>query len=352
MTRGTQPPTARRTRVRWALYLGAATLALLAVGYLGVGLLVAYRLSAPAPEPVGPPPDGLAVEEVAFESNDGVPLSAWWVSPSAGEGTRRAAVLVHGWGGNRSDEYIERTAPLYAEAGYAVLMLDLRGHGESEGERRTLGYTEVRDVRGALAWLAERGFEPGDVVLHGWSMGGATVVRSALGTGVAAVIEEAGYADLPLLLRDQLPENSGLPRIFNHGAFLAAKLFLNFDPWAVRPREDAARLRQESIPLFVVHSTADDTVPYEHAKLFMRANPDAEAWTLEGYGHVAAHESPEYAGKIAAFLRRAGPRQARPGFAPPAPAQPLARRGARRPEKVANRGAMAAVDTGRTNSGQ
>ncbi len=291
--------------LRRAVLVLAAVFFLLAVGYLATGLLVASRLSAPAPEPVAAPPDGLAVVDVSFEATDGVPLSAWWVPPAGGEVPRRAAVLVHGWGGSRSDEYIRGTAPLYAEAGYGVLMIDLRGHGESGGDRRTLGYAEVRDVRGALAWLQEEGFGPGNVVLHGWSMGGATVVRSAPETGVAAVVEEAGYADLPLLLRDQLPESSGLPRIFNPGTFLAAKLFLDFDPWAVRPREEASRLRGEGVPLFVVHSTADETVPYEHARLFARANPDAETWTLEGYEHVGAYEHPGYGEKLRAFLDRA-----------------------------------------------
>ena len=294
--------------LRRAVLALAAVFSLLAVGYLGTGLLVASRLSAPAPEPVGPPPNGLAVMDVSFKATDGVPLSAWWVPPPGGDVPRRAAVLVHGWGGSRSDEYIRRTAPLYAEAGYGVLMIDLRGHGESGGDRRTLGYAEVRDVRGALAWLQEEDFGPGSVVLHGWSMGGATVVRSAPETGVAAVVEEAGYADLPLLLRNQLPESSGLPRIFNSGTFLAAKLFLDFDPWAVRPREEASRLRGEGVPLFVVHSTADETVPYEHARLFARANPDAETWTLEGYEHVSAYEHPRYGEKLRAFLEHAGPR--------------------------------------------
>lgn len=286
--------------MRWALTLGVASVLVL-TAYLGIGLLVATRLSAPEHNPVGPPPAGLAVEDVAFDATDGVPLSAWWVPPS-GDGPRRAAVLVHGWGGDRSDEQIRRTAPLYAEAGYGVLMLDLRGHGESRGERRTLGYQEVRDVRGALAWLKGEGFEPGDLVLHGWSMGGATVVRSAPGTGVSAVVEEAGYADLPLLLRDQLPESSGLPRAFNGATFLAAKLFLDFDPWAVRPRGEAARLRKEDVPLFLIHSTTDETVPYEHAKLFEQANPDAELWTLEGYEHVGAYEHPEYGKRLKIFL--------------------------------------------------
>jgi fermentation-respiration switch protein FrsA (DUF1100 family) len=238
---------------------------------------------------------------VSFESADRVSLEAWWVPPAEGESSR-AAVLVHGWGGDKSDEHVIETAPIYARAGYGILLLDLRGNGGSGGERRTLGYKETRDVQGALAWLDEEGFEPGEVVLHGWSMGGATVVRSAPGTGVAAVIEEAGYADLPLLLRRQLPETTGLPSLFSPGVFLAAKLFLGFDPWAVQPSEDAARLREEGVPLFVIHSTDDEVVPFEHAELFESAYPEARLWKIEGLGHVEAYTHREYRQKLLSFL--------------------------------------------------
>src|SRR3712207_9094850 len=84
-----------------------------------------------------------------------------------------------------SDLHVIETALVYHQAGFNVLMLDLRAHGGSEGERVTLGYREVRDVRGALSWLGERGYDPENVVLHGWSMGGAAVVRTAPGTGGA-----------------------------------------------------------------------------------------------------------------------------------------------------------------------
>ena len=290
--------------MRRALLLAPAALAVLAALYLGVGLLVAARLSAPAlQEPQRTPESvGLGYENVGLRSEDGVRLAAWWIEA---EGARRAAVLVHGFGGDKSNEQILETARFYAEEGYSVLALDLRGHGESGGERRTLGYREVRDVKAALGWLAERGYGPDRVVLHGWSMGGATVVRSAPGTGVAAVVEEAGYADLPLLLRDELPENSGLPNFFNFGTLLAAKLFLGLDAWAVAPEEDAARLREEGMQLLVIHSTADETVPYEHAEMLVRAYPEAELWRLEGYGHVKAHEHPEYEKRLETFLQEA-----------------------------------------------
>src|SRR5918993_5364003 len=252
-----------RTMLRHILVL----LIILSLGYFGMGLLVVLWMTSPSrkfPEAT-PASIGLVYTEVELRSTDGVRLSAWWVLV---EGSSLAAVLVPGWGGHKFDEHLMQTVPVYHDAGYSVLLLDLRAQGESGGARRTLGYREVRDLRGALAWLQRRGYALGQVMLHGWSMGGATVLRAAPGTGVAAVVEEAGYADLPLLLRDRLPESSGLPSFFNPGMFLMAKLFLDFDPWAMRPSEDAAKLAEEGVPFLIVHSRDDKVVPFEHAEMF------------------------------------------------------------------------------------
>ncbi len=142
------------------------------------------------------------------------------------------------------------------------------------------------------------------MVLHGWSMGGATVLRSAPGMGVAAGVEEWGYADLPLLLRGRLPQSSALPSFFNPGIFLMAKLFLDLGPWAVRPAEDAAKLSEEGVPLLIVHSKDDEVVPFEHAEMLAASYPAAEFWRLEGYGHVEAYSHPEYRQKLLGFLGR------------------------------------------------
>jgi fermentation-respiration switch protein FrsA (DUF1100 family) len=278
-------------------------LTVLVIGYFGVGLFVATRLSAPVRQPTEQTPadEGLDFREVGFESTDGISLKGWWVP---GDDSSRAVVLVHGLDGSKADEHVLKTASVYSGAGYGVLMFDLRGHGESEGKRTTVGYREVRDVRGALSMLEGQGFEPGGVVLHGWSMGGATVLRSAPRMGVSAVVEESGYADLPLLLNDRLPENSGLPSFFNPGIFLMAKLFLDLDPWAVRPEEDVAKLSEEGVPVMIIHSTDDEVVPFEHAEMLVASYPDAEFWRIEGYGHVEAYSHPEYRQRLLDFLER------------------------------------------------
>jgi uncharacterized protein len=273
----------------------------LLLGYFGLGLFVVLWMTAPLRRSPGATPAsvGLAYEEVEIRSTDGVHLSAWWVPA---EGSSRAAVLVPGWGGCKFDEHLLQTIPVYHRAGYGVLLLDLRAQGESGGTRRTLGYREVRDVRGALAWLQRQGYAWDQVVLHGWSMGGATALRAAPGTGVAAVIEEAGYADLPLLLRGKIPEFVPFGRLLEPATLLAGWLVPDFDPWEVVPKKDAATLSDEGVPLFVIHSTADAIVPYEQAKILASAHPEAGVWRLEGYGHVEAYEHPEYAQRLQAFL--------------------------------------------------
>ena len=283
-----------------AFLWGLAVAVVCIVAYLVVGYVVAARLSAPVRRPVERTPAdvGLEYREVGLRSTDGLALSAWWVE----RGSSRAAVLVHGWGGDRSSRHVLDTAAVYEDAGFDVLMVDLRAHGESEGERVTIGYREVRDVRGALSWLARRGFDPGRVVLHGWSMGGAAVVQAAPGTGVGAVVEESAYADLPPLLRERLPEVSGLPAFFTPGIFLVGKLSLGIDPWAVRPVEEAERLSREGVPFMIIHSRDDEVVPFEHAETLARAYPGATFWEVEGYGHVGAHEHPEYRERLSAFL--------------------------------------------------
>ena len=277
----------------------------LAVAYLVIGYAVAARLSAPVRKPAERTPADVSLDyrEVEFRSTDGLVLSAWWVEKA---GSSRAAVLVHGWGGDKSDLHVVETARVYERAGYNVLMLDLRGHGGSEGERVTLGYREARDVRGALSWLEERGFDPEEVVLHGWSMGGAAFLRAAPGTGVAAVVEESAYADLPPLLRERIPEVSGLPAFFTPGILLMGRLFLGIDAWAVRPVEQAKQLFREGVPFMIIHSRNDEVVPFEHAESLAAAHPEATFWEIEGYGHVEAYAHPEYQERLVSFLEGAG----------------------------------------------
>jgi hypothetical protein len=63
--------------LRWVLL----AFAVLALGYFGIGLFVASRLSTPVRQPTEQTPadEGLDFREVGFESTDGLGLKGWWV---------------------------------------------------------------------------------------------------------------------------------------------------------------------------------------------------------------------------------------------------------------------------------
>ena len=132
---------------------------------------------------------GLPYEEVRITSSDGTRLAAWWI-PSRngaamialpGASSTRAAVLDH--------------ADLLAESGYGVLLLDYRGHGESEGRGMQFGWGAERDVSAAISFVLGRSGVTRGVGLIGLSMGGeVALTTAALDHRVEAVVAEGASA--------------------------------------------------------------------------------------------------------------------------------------------------------------
>src|SRR4030095_14705421 len=76
----------------------------------------------------------LASEDLAFQSGDGVPLKGWWVPAQPAKG---GVVLVHGL--NRARIEMVKKTPFVVKQGWNALLFDLRNHGQSGGDRTTLG---------------------------------------------------------------------------------------------------------------------------------------------------------------------------------------------------------------------
>jgi uncharacterized protein len=127
---------------------------------------------------------GLAYEEARFRSPDGLGLHGWFL-PSGSEGRGPAVVFVHGWLWNRlgnqggqipvADKDVDflPAARALHDAGFHVLLFDLRNHGESARKIPiTYGPVEARDYQGALAYLRSRpDVDPARIGVLGCSMG-------------------------------------------------------------------------------------------------------------------------------------------------------------------------------------
>ena len=133
---------------------------------------------------------GLASEDVTLRTSDGVALAAWYV-PS---GNGAAVVLLHGAGSTRSD--VLDHAAVLAGAGFGVLMVDARGHGESAGRAMDFGWYGDDDVAAATRYLARRpDVRPDRIGVVGMSMGGEEAIgASGSNTAIRAVVAEGATA--------------------------------------------------------------------------------------------------------------------------------------------------------------
>ena len=180
---------------------------ILAIPAIGVFALL-HAASQPAPDQAKADPSEvlLQVEDASFVSSDGVSLAAWFL-----RGRRGAPpiVLCHDLGGSRSQ--LLNAAVALNKAGYPLLLLDFRRHGDSGAARSTLGVNERLDVLAGIGWLRGRQ-EFAKSRIGGWGvgMGAYALALAALEEpGLTALALDGLYPDVSTeadrRLRDMVP---------------------------------------------------------------------------------------------------------------------------------------------------
>lgn len=84
------------------------------------------------PEPAAEILDPMS--ELTIDAEDGTPIATTLYLPE-GEGPHPGVILLHMLGGRRQDWEVEEIPNLLTEAGYVVLAVDMRGHGQTPGNR-------------------------------------------------------------------------------------------------------------------------------------------------------------------------------------------------------------------------
>lgn len=186
---------------------------------------------------------GLRYEDVWLRAADGTGLHGWYLP---GDGP--TVLFLHGNAGNISYR-LDKLRVLH-ELGAAVLIIDYRGYGRSEGRPDEAGLYE--DARAAYAWLLDRAVPASAIVVYGESLGTAVAVDLAAGRDVAGVILEAVFTSAADVARELYP---GVP--------VHRVLRTRFDT-----RAKVARLEA---PLLVLHSQDDELFAVGHAEAIVTA---------------------------------------------------------------------------------
>lgn len=146
---------------------------------------------------------------VRFQS-DGLSIAGIIETPEGMKaGERRPAFLVlHGFGSNKSSNNVRLPVAMLNALGYVTLRFDMRGCGESEGERgRLICLEQVSDTSNALSFMREQPEVAADRIgLIGSSFGAAVAVYAGgVDARVGAVISSGGWGDGERKFRGQHP---------------------------------------------------------------------------------------------------------------------------------------------------
>jgi fermentation-respiration switch protein FrsA (DUF1100 family) len=227
-----------------------------------------------------------------------------WIFPT--EGALAMIIWVHGLDKNRAAR-LSMMREL-VDAGFAVLVFDLRGHGESDDVPIGAGFFETADVRGGIDFLlSERGVKPGKILLMGESLGAATVLMAGVGeSAVVGVYADSGFASLSDVMIGEIAKRTPIPEwgaeLLRPGIVLLGERFKGVEIDAVEPVEAPA---QYDYPVGLAHCLEDERISIEHGRRIRLASPGAVSWTqFPRCEHADAYEEfpNEFLGVVVAYF--------------------------------------------------
>jgi pimeloyl-ACP methyl ester carboxylesterase len=229
------------------------------------------------------------IEECWFHAADGVRLNAWYCQASQWRDDRFESIpdvpvllWCHGNAGDITSRY--EHIDFMISIPVNILIFDYRGYGKSEGIISENGL--YRDTRAAWDYLiGEKEIPSRRIILFGESLGGAMAIELATQVHPAGLIVQSTFTSVPDM----------------------AKVLYPFIPaWIVRTQMNSiSRIPLITCPKMIIHSPADEVVPYRLGKeLFDAAPPPREFYEIPDAGHnetwlVGGHE---YLAKISRFI--------------------------------------------------
>ncbi len=246
-------------------------------------------------------------EDLEIISPEKFRLKAWFVPK---ENSKRFVICVHGYNCNGPDECGHLFPFYYYDMNCNYLLPDLRGHGRSDGNLIGFGSWDSMDIKLWIDYLVERFGEDIEIILHGISMGAATVMlvnNTQPQEQVKVVVEDCGFTNAMDEVKATI---QGMKMKHTAGAVvrianLYCRAISKYDL-----RRDASPLdtmKNAKNPVLFIHGDEDTLVPYEMCgKLYEACPVEKEMFTVKGAAHAFSYygAKKEYDARVKAFVEK------------------------------------------------
>lgn len=181
----------------------------------------------------------------------------------------------------------------------------MRGCGESEGKYIGMGWLDKDDLQVWIKLIVEQN-ENSEIILHGSSMGSATVLMASgdnLPSNVKAIIADSGYTSVWDIFASEAKKRFNIPKFPVLNMFqVVAQIRAGYN---IKKASALDQVKKSKTPILFIHGNADDFVPeYMCEQLYEAANCKKEKLIIEGAGHTdSKYKEPEtYYNKMFEFI--------------------------------------------------
>lgn len=228
-------------------------------------------------------------QDVYITAFDGLKLHATYFPPQESD-SKKAVICFHGYTGEGLSNHIA-IAEYFLKHGYAILLPDARAHGESEGEYIGFGCLDRQDALGWVKWLiAERGKDI-MIMLHGTSMGGATVLMTSglnLPANVRGIVSDCGFTSPKEVFTHVLNHMYHLPAFpAIQGADFLNKRLAGYGMDECNAKYE---VRKAKVPILFIHGSADTFVPCSMChEIYENCPSPKRKLIVEGAAHAESY---------------------------------------------------------------
>ena len=204
-------------------------------------------------------------------------FSAYWDTPASLTprwAPKETIVVLHGY--LQDKRFVTPWGLALAESGYRVVLVDLRGHGESTGKHIGFGAFEAADVSAVIDDLGRRGWDVARVGLFGVSYGASVALLTAgRDPRVKAVVAFEPFASaetaVPELMRSAFASQArGISARQFAAAHVKQAKIAGFD-W--RHADIPGALKRSTAPVLFLHGEADTWLSPEHSRQLAAVAP-------------------------------------------------------------------------------
>jgi uncharacterized protein len=255
--------------------------------------------------PYTPADFGWAFEAVQFKSFDGLDLAGWFIPATSPND--KTILIQHGVGSNAGDMLLN-TACLQKAGDWNLFYFNFRGHGDSGGERTSLGPLELRDMETAIAFIQKAKPQAcRRLAVYGHSLGAAVaIVGASVFPEIQAVAAESPFSYISKTVRHFSWAFYGIPYFpFVPLSLFFTSLRLGLPIGNFAPADAIGRIAPR--PIFLIFAERDARMPPADAELLWEAaRMPKERWMVRGADHgepwLIAKE--EYERKLVDFFKR------------------------------------------------